>query len=115
MQLVVAVIRPEKLAAVQQALLDSDIEHFTVSNAFGCGRETGPTYIYRSTTVRDNLQPRVRLEVALDEELVVTAVSAIQRAARTGSSGDGTIWVCPIAQNVHIRYSGDGHRLRFAR
>src|SRR5689334_8843846 len=88
MKLVVAVIRSEKLAAVQQALAEYNLDQITVSNVFGSGRERGHSYIYRSQTIEERLVPRLKLEVAVDDTFVTSTVNAIRRNAQTGCVGD---------------------------
>jgi nitrogen regulatory protein P-II 1 len=103
MKLVVAVFRPERLAAVQRALEKRMIERMTVTNAVGSGHERGPSFIYRSATVEERLLSRLRLEVALDDDAVDSAVDAIRQTAWTGEVGDGVVWVLPLERVVRIR------------
>ncbi|HMF18895.1 MAG TPA: P-II family nitrogen regulator [Gemmataceae bacterium] len=103
MKLVVAIIRAEKLAAVQKALNSFDIDQMTVSNAFGSGHARGQTLIYRNTTIEEKLLPRIKLEIAVDDNFVDFAVDAIQQAGKTGQVGDGIIMVVPLAEVVRIR------------
>jgi nitrogen regulatory protein P-II 1 len=103
MKLVVAIIRPEKLTAVQSVLSRYDIDQMTVSNVFGCGHERGTAYIYRTTTVEDKMLPRLKLEVAVEDHAVDSAVTAIRESALTGHVGDGIVWVLALQQADHIR------------
>jgi nitrogen regulatory protein P-II 1 len=106
MKLVVAIIRPERLDAVQTALNDSDVYLMTVSDVRGCGRQRGYTEVYRGTEVQIQLLPKLKLEIAVNEAFVDAAVEAIVHAARTpecGQIGDGKIFVLPLEDCVRIR------------
>jgi nitrogen regulatory protein P-II 2 len=106
MKLVVAIIRPEKLEDVQQALAERDVYLMTVSDVRGCGRQRGFTEVYRGTEVTIRLVPKVKLEIAVNEAFVEATVEAIVHAARsgeTGQIGDGKIFVLPLEDCVRIR------------
>src|SRR4029078_13617931 len=106
MKLVVAVIRPEKLEAVQQALNERDVYLMTVSDVRGCGRQKGYTEVYRGTEVQIRLVPKLKLEIAVNEAFVEATIEAIVHAARsgdTGNVGDGKIVVLPMDDCVRIR------------
>src|SRR5215211_3460901 len=106
MKLVVAIIRPEKLEDVQQALAEKDVYLMTVTDVRGCGRQRGFTEVYRGAEVTVRLVPKVKLEIAVNEPFVEAAVEAIVHAARTGDTGtigDGKIFVLPLEDCVRIR------------
>ncbi len=106
MKMIVAIIRPERLEAVQQALNECDVYLMTVSDVRGCGRQRGYTEVYRGTEVRVNLLPKIKLEIAINDAFVEAAVEAILLAARTpetGQIGDGKIFVMPLDDCVRIR------------
>lgn len=106
MKLIVAIIRPERLEAVQAALNERDIYLMTVSDVRGCGRQRGYTEVYRSTEIQVRLLPKLKLEIAVNEAFVDAAVEAIVHAARTpecGQIGDGKIFVMPLDDCVRIR------------
>ncbi|QJW93612.1 P-II family nitrogen regulator [Frigoriglobus tundricola] len=106
MKLVVAIIRPEKLEDVQQALAERDVYLMTVTDVRGCGRQRGYTEVYRGTEVRIQLIPKLKLELAVNEAFVEATVEAIVHAARsgdTGTIGDGKIFVLPLEDCVRIR------------
>lgn len=106
MKLIVAIIRPERLEAVQAALNERDIYLMTVSDVRGCGRQRGYTEVYRSTEITVRLLPKLKLEIAVNEAFVEAAVEAIIHAARTpecGQIGDGKIFVMPLDDCVRIR------------
>ncbi|HYV38887.1 MAG TPA: P-II family nitrogen regulator [Gemmataceae bacterium] len=107
MNLVTAVIRPQQLGAVQKALKKCGIDQMTISNVLGGGHEPGYGFIYRSTTIDNKLQARIKLEIAVDDNDVENIVDAIQLSAKTGKVGDGLIWVLPIAHAVRIRTGED--------
>jgi nitrogen regulatory protein P-II 1 len=103
MKLVVAVIKPFKLDEVKTALEEAGVQGMTVSEARGFGRQRGHTEVYRGAEYQVSLLPKIRLEVAVDDDQVPDVVKAIMTAARTGSIGDGKVWVVPTEQVVRIR------------
>ena len=106
MKLIVAIIRPEKLDAVQHALNACDVYLMTVSDVRGCGRQRGYTEVYRGTEIQVRLLPKLKLEIAVNEAFVEAAVEAIVHAARTpetGQIGDGKIFVLDLEDCVRIR------------
>src|SRR5882762_9795964 len=103
MKLVVAIIRPEKLEAVQQALNESDVYLMTVSDVRGCGRQRGYTEVYRGSEILIRLLPKLKLEIAVNDAFVEAAIEAIVHSARTGDTGqigDGKIFVLPVDDAV---------------
>jgi nitrogen regulatory protein P-II 2 len=105
-KLIVAIIRPEKLEDVQQALNERDVYLMTVSDVRGCGRQRGFTELYRGTEVQIRLLPKVKLEIAVNEAFVEATVEAIVHAARsgdTGNIGDGKIFVLSLEDAIRIR------------
>jgi len=108
MKLVIAYIQPEKLDDVKQALFDKDIKKMSVTNYLGCGQQAGYTESYRGTMLEVNLLKKVRIEVAVNEDFVDVCVDAIVNGARTGSIGDGKIFVVPIEQCIRIRTGEKG-------
>ena len=106
MKMIVAIIRPEKLEAVQQALNDHDVYLMTVSDVRGCGRQRGFTEVYRGTEFQVRLLPKLKLEIGVNDAFVEAAVEAIVHAARTaetGQIGDGKIFVMPLDDCIRIR------------
>jgi nitrogen regulatory protein PII len=103
MKLVVAVIKPFKLDEVKEALEGVGVQGMTVSDARGFGRQRGHTEVYRGAEYQVALLPKTRIEVAVDDDQVDDVVKAIVGAARTGSIGDGKVWVVPSEQVVRIR------------
>jgi nitrogen regulatory protein P-II 2 len=106
MKMIVAIIRPERLEAVQSALNERDVYLMTVTDVRGCGRQRGYTEVYRGTQVQIRLLPKVKLEIAVNETFVEATVEAIVHASRTpetGQIGDGKIFVLPMDDCVRIR------------
>ena len=106
MKLIIAIIRPEKLEEVQQALNEQDVYLMTVSDVRGCGRQRGYTEVYRGTEMQIRLVPKVKLEIAVNESFAEATIEAIVHAARTGDTGnigDGKIFVLDLHDAVRIR------------
>jgi nitrogen regulatory protein P-II 1 len=106
MKLIMAIIRPERLEAVQAALNERDVYLMTVSDVRGCGRQRGYTEVYRGTEFEVRLLPKVKLEIAVTEAFVEATVEAIVHAARTpasGQIGDGKIFVLGLDDCIRIR------------
>ncbi len=103
MKVVVAIIKPFKLDEVKDALEDVGIQGLTVTDARGYGRQKGHTEVYRGAEYRVDLIPKLRLEIAADDDQVDEVVKAIATAARTDSIGDGKVWVVPAEQVIRIR------------
>lgn len=103
MKLIVAIIRPDQLNDVLEALFRADIHGLTVSPVRGHGGETEQVETYRGTTVKVELQDKVRLEIAVSETFVDRTVQVILASARTGEVGDGKVFVLPLASVYRIR------------
>src|SRR5215475_13917735 len=103
MKLVVAVVRPESLSAVLEALFRAEVRGLTLSRVQGHGGETERVETYRGTTVKMELREKVRLEIGVSDHFVEPTVAAILRSARTGQVGDGKIFVLPVEKVYRIR------------
>ena len=103
MKLIVAIIRPDKLSDVLEALFRADVRGLTVSRVQGHGGELEVVQTYRGTTVKMELQEKVRLEIGVSEPFVEPTVQTILRAAATGQVGDGKIFVLPVESIYRIR------------
>jgi nitrogen regulatory protein P-II 1 len=103
MKLVVAVIRPEKLTDVLEALFRAEVRGLTINRVQGHGGETEQVQTYRGTTVKMELSEKVRLEIGVSDHFVEPTVRAILRAAQTGEVGDGKIFVLPVERVYRIR------------
>ena len=103
MKLIIAVIKPFKLDEVKEALSQAGVEGMTVTEVKGFGRQTGHTEIYRGSEYTVDFLPKVRIELAVSDELVTKAVDAIAKGAKTGKIGDGKIFVLPLEEVLRIR------------
>ena len=103
MKYIVAIIRPEKLQAVQDALNKKDVYLMTVTDVRGCGRQRGYTEVYRGTEMQIRLLPKIKLEIAVNDSFEEVTISTIQEAARDGKIGDGKIFVLDLEECVRIR------------
>ena len=103
MKLGVAIIKPFKLDEVREALTPLGIQGLTVSEVKGFGRQKGQTEIYRGAEYIVNFLPKVKIEVAVPDEIVDRVVETIQSAAQTGKIGDGKIFIFDIVQAIRIR------------
>ncbi len=103
MKLVSAIIKPFKLDDVREAISEVGVEGLTVSEVKGFGRQKGHTELYRGAEYQVDFLPKVKLEVAVNDEIVQRLVEAITQAAYTGKIGDGKIFVFDLEQAVRIR------------
>lgn len=103
MKLVVAIIRPEKLNEVLEALYRAEVRGLTISRVRGHGGETEAVETYRGTTVKVELHDKVRLEIGVSDPFVDPTVRAILSAGATGEVGDGKIFVLPVEKVYRIR------------
>ena len=108
MKLVTAIIKPFRLDDVRDALARIGIQGMTVTEVKGFGRQKGHTELYRGAEYVVDFLPKVKLEVAISEELVDQALEAISDAAKTGKIGDGKIFVYGIEQVIRIRTGETG-------
>jgi nitrogen regulatory protein P-II 2 len=98
-----AIIKPFKLDEVREALMPLGIQGLTVSEVKGFGRQKGQTEIYRGAEYMVNFLPKVKIEVAVNDDMADRVVEAIQGAANTGKIGDGKIFVFELKSAVRIR------------
>ncbi len=103
MKMVVAIIKPFKLDEVREALTGLGVQGLTVSEVKGFGRQKGQTEIYRGAEYSVNFLPKVKIEVAVTDELVTQVIEAIQKSASTGRIGDGKIFVLDVLKAMRIR------------
>ena len=106
MKLVTAVVKPHKWEDVRVALESVGVTGMTVSEVSGYGRQKGHTEVYRGAEYDIALVPKIRVEIAVDDEDATAIVDAIERSARTGRIGDGKIWVSPLDSVMRVR-TGD--------
>jgi nitrogen regulatory protein P-II 2 len=103
MKIVMAVIKPFKLDEVRDALTSMGIQGLTVTEVKGYGRQKGHTEIYRGADYAVSFLPKIKIEVGVADNQVLTVISAITGAAKTGQIGDGKIFVFDLENAVRIR------------
>lgn len=108
MKLIIALIQPHKLDDVKEALFEDGIYKMTVSTAVGCGKQKGYTETYRGVITEVNLLTKTRLEIVVNEEYVQPTIEAIIKGARTGTIGDGKIFVVDLVEVIRIRTGEKG-------
>ena len=108
MKLVTAVIKPFKLDEVRAALSEVGVQGITVTEVKGFGRQKGHTELYRGAEYVVDFLPKVKLEVAIQDELLDRVLDAIQKSANTGKIGDGKIFVFDLKQIIRIRTGETG-------
>ena len=108
MKLVSAVIKPFKLDDVREALSDIGIQGVTVTEVKGFGRQKGHTELYRGAEYVVDFLPKVKIEVAIDDDMLDQVIEAISSTANTGKIGDGKMFVTPVEQVIRIRTGESG-------
>ncbi len=108
MKLVTAVIKPHKLDSIREALSELSITGMTVTEVKGFGRQKGHTELYRGAEYVIDFLPKIKLEIALSDELVEDAVNLIIDVANSGKIGDGKIFIAPLDEVVRIRTGEKG-------
>jgi nitrogen regulatory protein P-II 1 len=103
MKKVEAIIRPERLQQVQDALDTLGVSGLTVTEVVGCGRQKGYTEQYRGARANISLLHKIKVEAVVPSDVVESAVEAIVSGARTGEEGDGRVFVIPIEESIRIR------------
>jgi nitrogen regulatory protein P-II 2 len=103
MKLVSAIIKPVKMYDVREAISEIGVEGITVSEVKGFGRQKGHTELYRGAEYQVDFLPKVKLEIAVNEDIVERLVETITKAAFTGKIGDGKIFVYNLEQAIRIR------------
>ena len=103
MKYIIAVIQPHRLDAVRDALAGLGVQGLTVSEVRGFGRQKGQTEIYRGAEYIMQYIPKVKLEIAVDDEAADRVVEAVGNAARTGRIGDGKVFVLPLEGAMRVR------------
>jgi nitrogen regulatory protein P-II 1 len=108
MKLIEAIIKPFKLDEVKDALNEIGIEGITVSEVKGFGRQKGHTELYRGAEYVVDFIPKIKMEIAVGDEMVTKVIETIQNSARTGRIGDGKIFVLPLEDAVRVRTGEKG-------
>ena len=103
MRKIEAIIKPFKLDEVKEALHGIGIQGMTVTEVKGFGRQKGHTELYRGAEYVVDFLPKIKIEIAVSDELADKAVQAIVEAANTGRIGDGKIFVLPVEETIRIR------------
>jgi len=103
MKMIVAVIKPSRLDAAIEAVTDAGVAGLTVTEVRGYGRQKGKTEVYRGAEYEVKLLPKVKLEIAVTNDMVAPVMEAIARAASTGKIGDGKIFVLDLEQTLRVR------------
>lgn len=109
MKLIEAIIKPFKMDEVKEALTEIGIEGITVGEVKGFGRQKGHTELYRGAEYVVDFIPKVKLSIAVPDEVVAKVVETIQQAAKTGRIGDGKIFVLPLEEAVRVRTGERGN------
>jgi nitrogen regulatory protein P-II 1 len=108
MKYIIAVIQPDRLYDVMEALSEEEINLMTVSDVMGRGRQKGIAEVYRSHVERGGLLHKIKIEIAVSNNKVWQTVDAITRGARTGNIGDGKIFVLDMEECLRIRTGETG-------
>ena len=103
MKLIKAIVRPNKVDEVKEALAKLSISGMTVTEVRGHGKQKGHTAVYRGKEYNVNLLPKMEVEVVVEDNIADDAIKAIIQAARTGEIGDGRVFVLPVLQSYRIR------------
>ena len=108
MKLITAILKPFKLDDVRESLSEIGVQGITVTEVKGFGRQKGHTELYRGAEYVVDFLPKIKLEIAVTDEMVDAAIEAITRVASTGKIGDGKIFVSPLEQVIRIRTGETG-------
>ena len=108
MKLITAIIKPFKLDDVREALSEIGVAGITATEVKGFGRQKGHTELYRGAEYVVDFLPKIKLEIAIDDDLQQNAIDAITQAANTGKIGDGKIFVSDLTQVIRIRTGESG-------
>jgi len=103
MKLIKAIVRPNKVDDVREALGKINVSGMTVTEVRGHGKQKGHTAIYRGKEYQVSLLPKMEIEVVVNDEIVNDAIKAIIDSARTGEIGDGRVFVTPVERSYRIR------------
>lgn len=103
MKYIIAIIQPDRMDEVLERLTEKEIHLVTVTNVMGRGRQKGIAQVYRSHTEAGSLLRKVKLEIAVNDAFVDKAIEAVEGGAKTGSVGDGKIFVLDLEETIRIR------------
>ena len=110
MKFVTAVIKPFKLDEVREALSEIGVQGITVTEVKGFGRQKGHTELYRGAEYVVDFLPKIKMEIAIGDDLVDSVVEAIAKSAATGKIGDGKIFISPLEEVIRIRTGETGEQ-----
>lgn len=108
MKLITAIIKPFKLDDVREALDALDLPGMTVTEVKGFGRQKGHNELYRGAEYVVDFLPKIKIELAIADDMVDTAIDAIMKTAHTGKIGDGKIFVTALEQVIRVRTGETG-------
>ncbi|EPL6455377.1 MULTISPECIES: P-II family nitrogen regulator [Providencia] len=103
MKYIIVIIKPFKLDEVREALSEIGIQGMTITEVRGFGRQKGHAELYRGAEYTVDFLPKVRMEIAVPDELVELVIETVEKTAHTGQVGDGKIFILPLEQAVRIR------------
>ncbi|MBR3182321.1 MAG: P-II family nitrogen regulator [Eggerthellaceae bacterium] len=110
MKRVVAIVRPEKLEPLKDALFAANVSGMTISQVMGCGNQHGWSEYFRGTEVLLNMIPKLKFELVVADEAVDSLVDLICETASTGEVGDGKIFISPVEEVIRIRTRESGEQ-----
>ena len=108
MKFIVAIVQPFKLDAVREGLSELGVEGLTASEVRGFGRQKGHREVYRGSEYTINYVPKVKLEIAVADELAERVIETVQNIAQTGKIGDGKIFVFEMSEAIRVRTGETG-------
>lgn len=108
MKMITAIIKPFKLEDVRNGLSDIGVKGLTVTEVKGFGRQKGHTELYRGAEYQVEYIPKIKIEIAIDDEQIDAVIEAITQSANTGKIGDGKIFVSPLENAIRIRTNESG-------
>lgn len=103
MKKIEAIIRPHKTDDVREALLEAGFRGLTLTEVKGVGRQKGHTEVYRGAEYHIDFLPKMKLEIVVADQKLESALAIILKASRTGSVGDGKIFVLPVEEVIRVR------------
>ena len=110
MKFIIAIIQPHRMDSVREALTEAGIQGLTVSEVRGYGRQRGHTEIYRGAEYAISYVPKLKLEIAVEDEKAEDVIAAIEKSARTGKIGDGKIFLLDLDAALRIRTGESGNQ-----
>ncbi len=108
MKRIIAIVRPEKLEPLKEALFEADVSGMTIAQVMGCGNQHGWSEYYRGTEVLLNMIPKVKFELIVPDDKLDELTDLICKTAATGEVGDGKIFISPVEEVIRIRTGEHG-------